>query len=79
MDLRVMCGTRGLRTRRGAGDFGFLELAIAGIGQQVKWITRTHDAGTGQRQGDARGVNGDPAAAPLLGDGGGGAGTAGWV
>ena len=69
----------GLRTRRGAGDFGFLELAFAGIGQQVKGITRAHDAGTGQRQRHARGVNRDPAAAPLLGDGGGGAGTAGRV
>ena len=69
----------GLRTRRGAGDFGFLELALAGIGQQVKGITRAHDAGTGQRQRHARGVNRDPAAAPLLGDGGGGAGTAGRV
>ena len=69
----------GLRTRRGAGDFGFLELALAGIGQQVKGITRAHDAGTGQRQRHARGVNRDPAAAPLLGHGGGGAGTAGRV
>ena len=68
-----------LRTRRGAGDFGFLELAFAGIGQQVKRIARAHDAGTGQRQRHARGVNRDPAAAPLLGDGGGGAGTAGRV
>ena len=68
-----------LRTRRGAGDFGFLELAFAGIGQQVKRIARAHDAGTGQRQRHARGVDRDPAAAPLLGDGGGGAGTAGRV
>ena len=59
----------GLRTRRGAGDFGFLELAFAGIGQQVKRITRAHDAGTGQRQCHARSINRDPAAAPLLGDG----------
>ena len=58
----------GLRTWRGAGDFGFLELALAGIGQQVKGITRAHDAGAGQRQRDARGVNRDPAPAPLLGD-----------
>gem|GEM_PF-4212879 len=38
-----------LSTRRGAGDFGFLELAVAGIGEQVKGITRTHDAGARQR------------------------------
>ena len=37
-----------LRTRRGAGDFGFLDLALAGIGQQVKRIARAHDAGAGQ-------------------------------
>ena len=68
-----------LRGGRGAGDFGFLELAFAGIGQQVVGIARAHDAGAGQRQRHARGVNGDPAAAPLLGDVGGGAGTAGRV
>ena len=69
----------GLRTRRGAGDFGFLELALAGIGQQVIRIARAHDAGAGQRQRDARGVDRDPAAAPLLGDVGGGAGAAGRI
>ena len=69
----------GLRTRRGAGDFGFLELAFAGVGQQVVGIARTHDAGTGQSQRHARGVDRDPAAAPLLGDSGGGAGAAGRV
>jgi hypothetical protein len=37
----------GLRTWRGAGDFGFLDLTIAGIGQQIKRIARAHDAGTG--------------------------------
>ena len=36
----------GLRTRRGAGDFGFLELAIAGIGQQEKGITRARASAT---------------------------------
>lgn len=38
-----------------------------------------HDVGTGQGQRDARGVDGDPAAAPLLGDSGGGAGAAGGI
>ena len=64
---------------RGAGDFGFLDLAVAAVGEQVVGIARTHDAGTGQRQGHAGGVDGDPAAAPLLGDIGGGAGAAGRV
>ena len=68
-----------LGTRRGAGDFRFLQLTFAGIGQQVERITCAHDAGTGQRQRDARGVDGDPATAPLFGDGGGGAGTTGRV
>ena len=68
-----------LRTRRGASDFGFLELAFTGIGQQVKRITRAHDAGTGQRQSHARGVNRDPAAAPLLGHIGCRTRAAGWV
>ncbi|OIQ71873.1 hypothetical protein GALL_465070 [mine drainage metagenome] len=61
------------------GDFSFLDLAFAGIGQQVEGITRTHDAGTGQRQRHAGGVNRDPAAAPLFGDVGAGAGAAGGV
>jgi hypothetical protein len=68
-----------LRARRAAGDFGFLELAFAGIGEQVERIAGAHDAGAGQRECNARGVDRDPAAAPLLGDGGGGAGTAGRV
>jgi len=69
----------GLATRSGAGDFGFLLLTFARIGKQVKRIPRSHDAGTGQRQRHAGGVDRDPATAPLLGDGGGGAGTAGRV
>ena len=69
----------GLRTRRGAGDFCFLDLAFAGVGQQVKRIACAHDAGTGQGQRHARGINRDPAAAPLLGDSGSGAGTAGRI
>ena len=68
-----------LRTWHGESDFGFLDLAFAGIGQQVKRIACAHDAGTSQCQRDTRGINRDPAAAPLLGDGGGGTGTAGRV
>ena len=68
-----------LRAWGGAGDLGFLELTFAGIGQQVIRIARTHDAGAGQRQRHARRVDGDPATTPLLGDVGGGAGTAGRV
>ncbi len=38
----------GLAGRSAAGDFGFLELAVAAVGQQVIRIARAHDAGTGQ-------------------------------
>ena len=62
-----------------AGNFGLFGLALARIGQQVKRVACAHDAGAGQGQRDARGVDGDPAAAPLLGDGGRGAGAAGRV
>ena len=68
-----------LGARHGASDLGFLELAFARVGEQVERIARAHDASTGERQGDARGVDSDPAAAPLFSDGGGGAGTAGRV
>ena len=69
----------GLAGWRGAGDFGFLDLAVAAVGEQVVGIAGAHDAGTGQGERDARSVDGDPAAAPLFGDIGGGAGAAGGV
>src|SRR5690606_18009359 len=69
----------GLAGRRAAGDLGFLQLAFAGIGQQVVRVARAHDAGASERQRDAAGVDGDPATAPLFGDVGGGAGAAGGV
>ena len=65
--------------RRLAGDLGFLQLPVAAVGKQVPGIARPHDAGAGERQGDAGGVDGDPASAPLLGDVGGGAGAAGGI
>jgi hypothetical protein len=40
----------GLRTRRGACDFGFFDLAFAGVGQQEKRIPRAHNTSTSQRQ-----------------------------
>ena len=91
MDLRVTWGTRfvheavadvvvgGRVGGRLAGDVGFLQLPVAAVGEQVPRIARPHDAGAGERQGDAGGVDGDPAAAPLLGDVGGGAGATGRV
>ena len=65
---------RGLADQR-----GFLVLAVAAVGQQVVGITCAHDAGAGQCEGDARSVDGDPAAAPLLGDVRGGTRAAGGV
>ena len=62
-----------------ASDLGFFELSVAAVGEQVVGIARAHDAGAGERQSHAGSVNGDPAAAPLLGDVGSGAGAAGWV
>ena len=62
-----------------AGNLGFLDLAVAAVSEQVVGIAGAHDAGAGEREGDARGVDGDPAAAPLLGDVRGGAGAAGGV
>ena len=56
-----------------------LMLAVAAVGQQVVGITCAHDAGAGQCEGDARSVDGDPAAAPLLGDVRGGTRAAGGV
>ena len=69
----------GFRAGGGANDFRFLELALAGIRQQVIGITRAHDAGAGQGEGHAGGVDRDPAAAPLLGHRRRGAGTAGRI
>jgi hypothetical protein len=63
----------------GTGDLGFLALALAGVLEQVVGVAGAHDAGAGEGQGDAGGVDGDPAAAPLFGDVGGGAGAAGGV
>ena len=62
-----------------AGERGFLDLAVAAVGEQVVGIACAHDAGAGERESDAGSVDGDPAAAPLLSDVCGGAGTAGGI
>ena len=62
-----------------AGNLGFLLLPLRAVGEQVVAVPSTHDAGAGESQRDTGGIDGDPAAAPLLGDVGGCAGTAGWV
>ena len=43
----------------GAGDLGFLALALGTVGQEVKRIAGAHDAGPGEGKRDARGVDGD--------------------
>ena len=62
-----------------ADDLGFLPLPFRAVREEVVGIAGAHDAGAGQREGDAGGVDGDPAPAPLLGDVGGGAGAAGGI
>ena len=62
-----------------ARQFGLLLPSLGRIRQQVVRIAGAHDAGAGQGEGDAGGVDGDPTPPPLLGDVGGGAGTAGGV
>ena len=62
-----------------AGELGFLALPFRAVREEVVGIAGAHDPGAGQREGDAGGVDGDPAPAPLLGDVGGGAGPAGGV
>ena len=59
-----------------AGEFRFLLDALGRVGQQVVGIFRSHQARASQGQGDAAGVAGDPAPAPLLGDIGGRAAAA---
>jgi hypothetical protein len=68
-----------LARRKRVSHLPFLNLAFPRIGQEVVRVAGAHDAGTGQCKGDARGVDGDPAAAPLFGDCGGCAGAAGWI
>ena len=62
-----------------AGKLGFLELAVAAVGENVVGIPRAHDAGAGQGQGDTGCVDGYPPPAPLFGHVAGGAGAAGGV
>ena len=62
-----------------ARDLAFLELALAAVGEKVVGIARAHQPGAGEREGDAAGVDSDPAPAPLFGDIGGRAGAAGRV
>ncbi len=62
-----------------ACDVGFLALAFNTIGQQIPRIARRHDAGSGERQSHPARVDGNPAAAPLFGDIGRGAGATGRV
>ena len=63
----------------GARDLCLLKLAIATISQQVVLITGTHDPNARQREGNTRGVDGDPSATPLFGNIGSGTRATGWV
>jgi len=61
------------------GDLGLLAHAGLGVGEQVVRVLGRHQARAREGEGDAAGVDRDPAATPLLGDVGGGAGAAGRV
>jgi hypothetical protein len=74
-DVAVGRGRRRCRAR----DLGLLELALVGVREEVIGVARAHDAYAGQGERHAGRVDRDPAAAPLLGDVGGGAGAAGGV
>ena len=62
-----------------AGELGFLGAALAAVGEQVIGVAGGHDPGAREGEGDAGGVDGDPAPAPLLGDSGGSARAAGRI
>ena len=62
-----------------AGDFLLLAPALRAVGEEIIGIARAHQARAGERERDARRVDGDPAPAPLLGDIGGRAGATGRV
>ena len=65
--------------RSRSGDLGLLPLSFRAVGEHVVGVSRPHDAGPGEGQCDAGGIDGDPAASPLFGDVGGGAGAAGGI
>ena len=60
-------------------ELGLLRAALGGVGEEVVREARAHQPRAGEGQGDATGVDGDPAPAPLLGDVGGRAAAAGRV
>ena len=60
-------------------EFGFFLVSGIRVGEEVVGVAGAHDAGAGEGEGHPGGVDGDPAAAPLFGDVGGGARAAGGV
>ena len=55
-------------TGRGGRASASFDWPLLAIGEYVVGIAGAHDAGAGQRQGDAGGVYGDPPPPPLLRD-----------
>ena len=70
-------GRRGLR--RSTGERALLGLTLGTVGKQIERVARAHQTGTGQRDSDPAGINGDPAPPPLFGYIGGGARAAGRI
>ena len=62
----VVLESKPLRSKRGTVGLGLFFRAIWTIGKEVKRVASTHDAGSGQGQSDAGGVNGNPTAAPFF-------------
>ena len=60
-------------------DLLLLGAALPAVGEEVVGIARAHQPRARERQRHARGVDGDPAPAPLLGDSSRGAGAAGRI
>ena len=50
----------GCTGRNSAGDSGFFFLTFWAVGEKVVGVASAHDAGTGEGEGNARGIDGDP-------------------
>jgi hypothetical protein len=78
VDVRVVGDRLERDVRHGLVDEAALQPFVRVLQLEVV-VAGGHQALLGQRDGHARGVAGDPAAAPFFGDEGCGAGAAGWI
>ena len=75
----VVLAWRAGARRRSAENLRFLLVPFGRVGEEVAGELGGHQAGAGQGQGDAAGVEGDPAPPPLLGHIGGRAAASGGI